>query len=259
MIAAIHQPNFFPWLGYFHKMAVADIFVFLDAVQFPRTGSGTWVNRVRILLNGRPAWLTCPVIRTGGLPPINEVSMFGSQWKKKSLATLQVCYGRCSYFRSVFPTVEAIILNSSENLAEYNMHVNRTIASLLGLTARFICQSDISDKTVQTSKGSARLAAICKAIGADTYLAGDGAKSYEEPEYYKRSRIKLLKSGFVHPEYFQYKAKNFVKGLSILDALFNVGIEATRNLITDSIAHRNQLASAHPQFVGSTIGCPIHK
>jgi hypothetical protein len=32
-IIAIHQPNFFPWLGYFSKIKQADAFVFLDNVD----------------------------------------------------------------------------------------------------------------------------------------------------------------------------------------------------------------------------------
>lgn len=38
MIVAIHQPNFLPWLGYFYKMLMADIFVFLDCVPFSKGG-----------------------------------------------------------------------------------------------------------------------------------------------------------------------------------------------------------------------------
>ena len=35
-VAAIHQPNFLPWLGFFHKMAVADVFILLDSVPFTK-------------------------------------------------------------------------------------------------------------------------------------------------------------------------------------------------------------------------------
>jgi hypothetical protein len=29
-VVAIHQPNFLPWLGFFDKLARADVFVLLD-------------------------------------------------------------------------------------------------------------------------------------------------------------------------------------------------------------------------------------
>ena len=58
-VVAIHQPNFLPWLGYFDKLARCDVFVLLDSVQFPKK-SGTWMNRVQVLVSGEPAWITVP-------------------------------------------------------------------------------------------------------------------------------------------------------------------------------------------------------
>ena len=61
-VVAIHQPNFFPWLGYFDKIRRSDIFILLDDVQFSKTG-GVWSNRVKVLINGEGRWLTAPVER----------------------------------------------------------------------------------------------------------------------------------------------------------------------------------------------------
>ena len=60
MVISIHQPNFIPWIGYFHKIIHSDIFVLLDTVLFSK---GSFTNRNKIKLsNGTDSWLTVPVI-----------------------------------------------------------------------------------------------------------------------------------------------------------------------------------------------------
>ena len=54
----ILQPSYIPWRGYFHQIQKADIFVFLDDVQFDRRG---WRNRNRIKTAKGAQWLTVPV------------------------------------------------------------------------------------------------------------------------------------------------------------------------------------------------------
>src|SRR5881396_3000859 len=58
MKVAIHQPHYLPWLGYVAKWAAADLFVFLDTVQYEKNG---WQNRNRIKTRDGPRWLTAPV------------------------------------------------------------------------------------------------------------------------------------------------------------------------------------------------------
>ena len=62
---AIHQPHYLPWLGYLAKWAAADVFVFLDTVQYVRNG---WQNRNRIKTAAGPRWLTVPVHARLGTP-----------------------------------------------------------------------------------------------------------------------------------------------------------------------------------------------
>src|SRR4029079_18719876 len=101
-LVAIHQPNFFPWLGYFDKIRQSDIFIFLDAVDYPRAGSGgmgSWVNRARIAIQGEARWVTCPVKRTQMGAPIFTVEIEDTQpWRVKLLKTLATNYARARRF-----------------------------------------------------------------------------------------------------------------------------------------------------------------
>ena len=46
MKVAIHQPEHFPYMGFFQKMKAADVFVILDDVQYTK---GNFQNRNRFL------------------------------------------------------------------------------------------------------------------------------------------------------------------------------------------------------------------
>ena len=80
VIVGIHQPNFMPWLGYFYKIKQSDIFIFLDDVQFQKTGA-SYINRVSLNINGESSYITVPVKRESGVWNINKTKFLNDKWK----------------------------------------------------------------------------------------------------------------------------------------------------------------------------------
>src|SRR5665647_3600415 len=92
MKVAVHQPNYAPWCGYFAKMFLSDVFVFLGDVQAP--GSSSYVNRVKIA-EGRSGarWLTIPVAKSIS-DSIRDVRLAYPRFAAKHLSTLRHTYSR---------------------------------------------------------------------------------------------------------------------------------------------------------------------
>ena len=228
-IVAIHQPNFFPWLGYFDKINRCDVFILLDNVQFPKTG-GTWTNRVKIAANGSPAWITLPVARNySGTRLISEMQINESTcWRKKLLKTLQTNYGKAPYFKQALPILEPLIMNQTESVADYNIHAITRLCSELGFdTKKLVRGSELQ------ANGSATdlLIEMTKSVGGTAYMCGGGSGGYQEDEKFHQEGLELSYQNFKHPTYEQTGTSAFIPGLSILDALFNLGFERLARLI----------------------------
>lgn len=232
MICAAHQPNLFPWLGYFAKIAKADSFVFLDEVQFPQTSRGCWTNRVKILTSGKEAWLTCPIKRQGKQLIKNVTLADPANWKSKTLNTFKHFYSRSPYYAVTMEALAPLFATEEDNLASFNIAGIIAISQLLGLSCVFKIQSDLED-VGRDLFGSELLAAICQSVHATSYLAGDGAQEYEKPDCYINLGIGFAKNNFRHPQYIQQGNVEFVPGLSVVDALFQVGPEGTYDLLTN--------------------------
>ena len=230
MIIAIHQPNFFPWLGYFNKISRADRFVFLDHVQFPRKGAGTWVNRVKILIQGKEAWITVPVARKDmGLAAINDVTISSDpKWRKKIINSIDFNYKKAGYYDEVRDFLIGLINESSDKLSIYNCRNILAVSKLLGVDEnKFVRSSDLN----VPGKSTELLVNITRAVGGNAYMCGSGAKGYQQDELFEKQGLQLIYQDFKHPEYTQVNAKEFVPGLSIIDALVNAGIEGTKKML----------------------------
>jgi WbqC-like protein family len=235
-VVAIHQPNFFPWLGYFNKIVRADAFVVLDHVQFQKTG-GTWTNRARLLVAGQARWITAPVVRTyHGVRRTDEMTFHEAiAWRGKMLKTLAANYRRAKYYDECMTLIGPLILLKEARAAEYNIHAIKAIIAALGIDGTRLLRSS---QMIVSGQGSELLAAITIAAGGTTYLCGGGATDYQDDALFARRGVALVYQDFRHPKYPQVDrdSTNFVAGLSIIDALMNCGITGTRELLGGGIS-----------------------
>lgn len=228
-VVAIHQPNFFPWLGYFDKLAKCDLFVFLDDVQLQKTGGG-WVNRVKIAVSGEPKWMSCPVDRSyHGYRAINE-SIYSDKtnWRNSIIGTIKNSYRKAPCFRQVFPWIEQLVFNSDTNVAAYNIHAIKAIATAIGLD---VTKFRRSSELLHQGASNELLISIIKSVEGNAYLYGGGAESYQDPMLFEEKFIALIPQNYVPAFYPQWNVQEYVPGLSIIDCLMNIGVEGVKQLL----------------------------
>ena len=229
-VVAIHQPNFFPWLGYFDKIARADVFVFLDDVQFPKTG-GTWSNRVKLLVGGEARWVTAAIDRNfSGTRTIREMSFLqNNPWRTKLLKTIEGSYGKHPYFDEAMALLVPLLMNPEPNIAAYNISLVTAVAKRLGLDiSKLRRASELPHEGVSNEL----LCSITKSVGGSVYLCGGGAAAYQDETVFQRLGVGLCYQNFTHPYYLQHGRSNFEPGLSLIDAAMNLGWDEVQKIVS---------------------------
>ncbi|MDX2085774.1 MAG: WbqC family protein [Candidatus Melainabacteria bacterium] len=220
---AIHQPNFFPWLGFFDKIARADIFIYLDhSLTNPR--NPLWTKRVKIALNNQEHWLTVPLERpednTPFLPLKDLRIAEPEKTARKHLATIQQAYGKHPQFRQIFPLIEAFYLSVDPLIANRNIEFIESVCKLLNIQTPRIRSSEKDWERTSTEL----LIDLTQWVGADAYLCGGGAEGYQQDAAFENAGIQLIYQHFEPTSYPQKGAESFLPGLSILDWLMNTEI-----------------------------------
>lgn len=220
LTCAVHQPNYLPWLGWFHKLAAADVFVYLDAVQYPRGRSFAARNRIKTP-NG-VAWLTVPVsVPKGreGKATYREVGLAEPRWREKHLRTVGTSYARAPHFEDVLELYRTG-LEAGETLLEVNLALLEGFADYLGIATRRVVLSELVPEFGQKTE---LIVDVCQALGADEYLSGSGGGAeYNDEARLAEEGIALRYDAFEPAPYPQLWG-DFEPGLSALDALMSCG------------------------------------
>ena len=221
MRVAIHQPNFLPYVGYFHKMAAVDQFVLYDDVQFTKEG---FTSRNRIKTPTGTQWITVPVLTKGRLEQrtLDVEIVSNGNWHKKVLGSIRQSYGKSPHFKAYYEPLEQIMLKGFARLVDLNIALIEWVREVLGIRTLMIRSSTIPGVDGSSTE---RIISICKALGADSYYSGKGGANYQDQKLYDEAGIQLVMSHFSHPTYPQLWG-TFEANLSVIDLVFNVGPES---------------------------------
>lgn len=229
-IAVITQPTYLPWLGYFEQIARADVFVFLDNVQYVKR---SWMVRNRFLdEQATVTWLTVPIKACPQKTIINDVAISGDEvlfWQKH-LQFIAHNYRKAPYFDITYEMLEKLFAAQYSRLAELNIDGIKMIAKLLNLTPVILRASELK----VPGKKTELLANICKEVGCGHYYSAYGSKGYmdEEIEYFDRLGISVEYQEWVPPAYKQINTKEFISHLSVIDVIMNIGFIGAQKLIS---------------------------
>jgi hypothetical protein len=221
---AIHQPQYWPWPAYIHKVMSSDTFVYLDTVQYSKNGLQ---NRNQIKTQQKASWLTIPVTNRLGQTiletKIADKKAMGKHWK-----TLEASYRRTRGFHQWSDGLHSLFQTQTCSLCDLAIASTEWMLERLGVETKRVRASELSGVL---GHGSKLVASICRSLEATTYLTGSGALAYMDREDFTAAGCDVWVQEWKSLEYEQAHPEiGFIPDLSALDLLMNCPDTAMRQI-----------------------------
>lgn len=220
------QPYFFPYIGYFQLIGAVDIFVLYDNIKYTKKG---WVNRNRILQNGKDAMFSLPLKYDSDYLDVCERALAVDFKRDKLLNQLKGSYRGAPYFAQTFSLVEQIVRYEDTNLFHFLRHSIAKTCEYLGIVTEIRTSSDIAID--HSLKNQDKVLTLCQAVGATTYVNASGGIDLYSRDLFREKGIDLK---FIHSKRFEYYqlGGEFVPWLSIIDVMMFNPIDTIQTCIS---------------------------
>jgi len=140
MRGVILQPNYIPWRGYFDLIRKADVFIFLDDVQYTHRD---WRNRNQIKTQAGPQWLTVPVKHIERNQLICNVDIdYSTNWQSKHRNALVTSYSKAPFFSKFEHLMDIMYSEKSNKIADLDIDSIKWISNYLNFKPQFYRSSD---------------------------------------------------------------------------------------------------------------------
>ena len=223
MKIAIHQANYFPYPGFFHKINQADVFVIQDDIKFVNKIT----NRNKIISSSGYTWINVPIKKGHQSLPIMDVKINNEiPWKKINFKKVCAGYNKAKFFHLYKDFFENLYKKEWNNIFDLNFETIKQVLIWLNIKTKIVIESELDVSGQHTE----RLVNVCKKLGADTYISGIGGKKYLDEKLFEKNKIILKYQNYNPIKYTQHMSKSFIPNLSIIDLLANAGSESGKLL-----------------------------
>lgn len=231
---AIMQPYFFPYIGYFQLIAAVDLFVVYDNIKYTKKG---WINRNRMLQNGKDVMFSLPLKSGSDSLDVCERELAADFARDKLLNQFKEAYRRAPYFKQTYPLIENIVRHEDANLFRFLHHSIVKTCAHLGIMTEIRISSEIAID--HELKNQDKVLALCKALGANTYVNAIGGMELYSEDSFRRESIDLRYIQSKPFEYIQFGAP-FVPWLSIIDVMMFNSLNAIQTCISSNYIVRKK-------------------
>lgn len=205
MKVAVIQPSYLPWLGYFYMMKYADLFLYLDDVQYDKNG---WRNRNKILVNNTEKWITLPVKKSSfdskDAKMLNAITINGNSHiigcEHKRI--LGIHYKK-SKFLNLLESAYSKEIFSNNLLADVVISQTEYFRELLSIPTKTARSSNINYKESVTNiinpihRKNHNLLGLLKQVDATEYISGVSAQNYLDTDLFERNNIKVTWNSYI--------------------------------------------------------------
>jgi len=226
--AAIMQPYFFPYIGYFQLIAAVDMFIVYDNIKYTKKG---WINRNRMLQNSKDVMFTLPLKSDSDNLDVCERELAADFNRDKLLNQFNGAYRRAPYFTQTFPLVEQIVRYEDKNLFRFLHHSIVRTCEHLGIATEIRISSGIAIN--HDLKNQDKVLALCEAAGATAYVNAIGGMELYSKETFREQGIELK---FIRTKPFEYAqfGDAFVPWLSIIDVMMFNPLDTIKTCISSN-------------------------
>ncbi|MBE5906329.1 MAG: hypothetical protein E7277_05980 [Lachnospiraceae bacterium] len=229
---SLHQPYFFPYIGYFSIMKHVDIHVYADSLQYTRHG---WMNRNRILsCENAPLTITVPLKRAARDTAINQMEIaYERTWEQDIYNKLLAYKKRAPYYNEVLDMLDELFAGKYENLAELNIRSNQLVCQRLGIQTPTYRLSELGLAEKENMEPDDWGIVVCKQFeGVDTYRNAPLGKTFYNAEKYRANGLNIeFAQNRLRP--YEQGAAEFVPALSILDVMMFNSVDAVNEMLDD--------------------------
>ncbi|MCL2592573.1 MAG: WbqC family protein [Defluviitaleaceae bacterium] len=216
MKTAIHQLEFLPWTGFFHKMSICDVFVLFDIAQYNKQD---YQNRNVFNCHGQKKMLTVPIKTHRSKELMKNIRISNDiMWQKSFKNKMYSYYRGYMYFDVIIDIIKPIWESKWKFLFDLNLHMIEAINNFLRLKKQIVLASDIIPVDMLTVfyelSPSEKNLYLCKRVETKIYITGKQGKSYLNLDQYRYNHIKVYE---IHQE-----VKN-TTNYSIIDSLLRNG------------------------------------